>query len=225
MKLKCVIFDMDGLMFDSERIVGECLKKAAKVYGYVITDEFRLQLLGRNKKANENTLKEYFGKDFPNEKISLLTTQYKEKYILENGLPVKEGLYNLLKYLKENNIRIAIASSSSESVIRKYLKITQTYQYIDYIMSGNQVKESKPNPEIFKKVLKHFHINPLEALVLEDSQNGILASYNAHIPVICVPDLVFHDDSVNSLTLKVVHDLNEVIDYLKNTYELSSDNF
>lgn len=214
MEVKCVIFDMDGLMFDSERVVGECFKKAAKEYGYGVSDEIRLQLLGRNKTDNTKTLKGYFGDDYPQEKISQLSTKYKNEYIQKYGLPVKDGLYNLLKYLNDHHIFIAVASSSNYDVIVHYLNISNTYQYIDYIASGDRVHESKPNPEIFINVLNHFQLKPSQALVLEDSKYGILAAVNGHIPVICIPDLVYHDVEINNQTLAVLDNLNQVITFL-----------
>lgn len=215
MSLRCVIFDMDGLMFDSERINGECFKKAAREYGYNVTDEIRLKMLGKSKKNNEKLLKEHFGDNYPAIKISQLSTEYRDEYIKENGLPIKTGLIELLKYLKEHKILVAVASSSLYKVVVRNLKITDTYQYIDYIVSGDQVKQSKPDPEIFMNVLNHYQLNPDEAIVLEDSENGILAAVNGNIPVICIPDLVYHRDEINDLTLVVLKTLADVIEYIK----------
>lgn len=220
MSLKCVIFDMDGLMFDSERINGECFKKAAKEYGYDVTDEIRLKMLGRSKKDNQMMMQKIFGNDYPAIKVSELSTKYRDEYIKQNGLPIKPGLIELLKYLKEKQIYIAVASSSLYKVVVYNLEITDTYQYIDYIVSGNQVKQSKPSPEIFINVLNHYGIKPSEAIVLEDSENGILAAVNGNIPVICIPDLVYHSDKINDMTLAVLKTLNDVIEYIKDRYEL-----
>lgn len=214
MKVKCVIFDMDGLMFDSERIVGECLKKAAKENGYVISDELRLMLLGGSKAANKKILKTYLGNEFPYDKIMTLTKQYRQEYIENYGMPKKTGLDELLIFLKSNNILTAVASSSNIELIRYYLNITNVNKYFDYIIGGNQISESKPNPEIFLKVCKYFNIAPQEALVLEDSNNGVLAAYNGNIPVICIPDLTRPNHQTKPLIMAEVKSLYDVIDIL-----------
>lgn len=215
MKIKCVIFDMDGLMFDSERLVGECLKRAAKEYGYTISDELRVKLLGRSKKANEKTLKEHLGANYPYDDVSVLTRQYTSEYIEEYGLPKKAGLDELLVFLKANNILTAVASSSNIDTIKHYLDITNIDKYFDYIIGGNQVVESKPNPEIFLKACQHFNVAPQEALVLEDSNNGILAAHNGKIPVICIPDLTRPNQQTEPLVQAVVDSLYDVIDIIK----------
>lgn len=215
MEIKCVIFDMDGLMFDTEKIAGMCLKEAASKYGYTVTDEIRFKLLGRSKKDNRKTLKEAFGDDYPFEKISTMSMEIRKDYLNKNGLPVKPGLKNLLQYLKEHNIKTAVASSSNQDLVVQYLKMSGVYDKIDFIIAGDQVSHSKPNPEIFLNVIKHFDIKCNEALVLEDSRSGILAAHNGGIPVICIPDLVKHEDKINDLTLAVLNNLNEVIKYIR----------
>lgn len=213
--MKCVIFDMDGLMFDTERINGDCLKLAAKEFGYTVTDEIRLKLLGRNKIDCQNILIEHLGKDYPIARVSELSAQIRKDYIEENGLPIKEGLIELLQYLKEKHILVTVASSSQYQIIEHYLKLTNIYDYIDYIISGDKVTNSKPDPEIFLKVIEHFHLNTKDALVLEDSESGILAAHHGHIPVICIPDLIYPKKKYQDMTLVILKNLKEVITYLK----------
>ena len=215
MKVKCVIFDMDGLMFDTEKIGGECFKAAALEFGYQVSDKIRFELLGRSKQDNYQILKGYFGSDYPSDKVSELSLKKRNEYIDKYGLPVKPGLKVLLQYLKEHHILTAVASSSNYDMVCDYLKMSNVFELIDYVVAGDQVSHSKPDPEIFLNVVKHFKIKVNEALVLEDSQNGILAAYNGNIPVICIPDLVRHKSSINELCLAVLNDLNEVVDYLR----------
>lgn len=213
MSLKLVIFDMDGLMYDTEPIGMKCMLEAALQHGYEIDKEFALNSIGMNVNDHRKLVLEKFGPDYPYDKISLQSRKMRMDYLLENGITVKPGLKELISYLKQKNILIAIASSSKRETIDTYNKLANLdASLFDYIISGDKVEHSKPSPDIYLKVLEHLHINNEEALVLEDSRNGILAASNAKIKVICVPDLVKHGDDINKLLYKTVPSLNEVID-------------
>ena len=105
-----------------------------------------------------------------------------------------------------------MASSSSIDLINEYLELSKMENEFDFVIGGDAVLHGKPNPELFLRVLKHFNINNDEALVLEDSFNGIMASPNAGIPVICVPDLVVNGPEILALTYKTLPSLFEVKD-------------
>lgn len=217
MNCKCVIFDMDGLMFDSERIVAKLHKDAAKQFGYTITDTMIENLLGGNKERNNAYLIKEFGLQYPVDQIRKVLLDNRDAYIEKHGLPIKKGLIELLQYLKQKEIKIAVASSSPLDVINYYLTITNTKHYIEYIISGDRVAHSKPDPEIFLNVCHHFSIKPSEALVLEDSRNGIMAAVNGNIPVICIPDLIEHNQEITLLTYKTLPSLLDVVDVLEET--------
>lgn len=219
-KYKLVIFDMDGLMFDTENIAGKALQKAALEHGFVISDDLRKELIGGNAARNKALLIERLGDDFPNDEIRLKASAYHHQVIDEKGLDLKEGLIDLVKYLKECDIKIAVASSSHRNVIDKYLAMSNLTNYFDYIISGDRVTHSKPHPEIFLNVCEHFNIDVDDALVLEDSKNGILAASSANIPVICVPDMVYHNQEIFNLTIATVPSLKQV-EMLLRGYEIS----
>lgn len=219
MEVKCVIFDMDGLMFDTERIVSVLHKEAARYYGYDLTDAMIENLLGGNKERNTQYLLEQFGNTYPVEKVRARLLDKYTIYIEENGLPIKKGLKELLFYLKQKNILVAVGSSSPYKIVSHYLDISDTKQYVDYIITGDRVKQSKPHPAIFLNVCDHFQILPSEALVLEDSRNGIMAAVNGNIPVICIPDLVEHPSDIQALTYRTLPSLLDVIMLLKEELE------
>ena len=200
MSLKLVIFDMDGLMYDTEPIGMKCMLETALQYGYKIDQEFALSSIGMNINDHRKKVLEKFGPDYPYDQISLQSRKMRMDYLLNNGIKVKPGLRELIAYLKQKNILIAIASSSKRETIDTYNKLANIDgSLFDYIISGDKVEHSKPSPDIYLKVLEHLHINNEDALVLEDSRNGIL-------------DLVKHGDDINKLLYKTVPSLNEVID-------------
>lgn len=210
MKLKLVIFDMDGLMYDTETIGLECLTKAAKKFGYTIDREFGLSSIGMNAHDYRKMVKEKFGDDYPFDQVSQESRMTRMTYFREHGIAVKPGLKELIEYLKDHDIKMALASSSSKETIDEYNRLAGFSDCFDFIIAGDMVVHSKPDPEIFLKVLEHFKIAKQEALVLEDSRNGIMASHNAQIPVICVPDLVKHDEEITKLTYATLSSLFEV---------------
>ena len=213
--IKAVIFDMDGLMFDTERVGKDAILQSGKDFGYEISLELHSRMLGRNAKDIENMLKEEYGNDFPYKEMWNHVFELMDKYYAEHGIPIKEGLEDLLKFLKEKNIKIAVASSSKTEVIKSHLKSTHLIQYYDFIVGGDQIHHGKPDPEIFLKAVEHFQIQPEEALVLEDSKSGILAAHKGNIPVICIPDLVEHEKEIIDLTWHTLPNLKEVIKMLK----------
>lgn len=214
MDVKCLIFDMDGLMFDSEVIAEKAYKKAAKEFGYEISNDIYYQLLGRSRTDAYIIMKEIMGAEYPATEINKLAHEFKDAHIQEHGLPTKKGLMELLTYVKQKGILMAVASSSDKSVIEWYLTLAGIDSYFDYIISGDQVAHSKPNPEIFLNVCHHLKVKPEESLVLEDSKSGIMAAVNGNIPVICIPDILDHEEEIKKLTYKTLPDLNAVIKYI-----------
>jgi HAD superfamily hydrolase (TIGR01509 family) len=214
MNVKCLIFDMDGLMFDSEVIAEKAYKEAAKEFGYEISNDIYYQLLGRSRTDAYIIMKEIMGEEYPATEINKLAHEFKDAHIQEHGLPTKKGLMELLTYVKQKGILLAVASSSDKSVIEWYLTLADIDSYFDYIISGDQVAHSKPNPEIFLNVCHHLKVKPEESLVLEDSKSGIMAAVNGNIPVICIPDILDHEEEIKKLTYKTLPDLNAVIKYI-----------
>ncbi len=211
MAITLVIFDMDGLMFDTEKLSGECFINAAKEYHYSISQDARLKMLGHSLNDNRRLLKEIYGMDFPFDLISKRGREMREEIISRNGIEMKEGLQELLRYLKKKKIVCAIASSSKRSDIELNISLYKLEEYFAYIISGEDVVNSKPNPEIFLRVIKELGVTPQETLVLEDSENGIEASYNAQIPVICIPDLVQPSQIYENKCLHILKSLLEVM--------------
>lgn len=212
---KLLILDMDGLMFDTEAIGKRFYFQAAREEGYEVSNELYDSLLGGNKTRNRQILMNHFGDDYPYTKIGERTAQLCSEFYKQHGIGVKKGLIELLEYAKQKHIFVAVASSSMHSVVEKNLRLANVNHYIDYVISGDQVEHSKPHPEIFLKACTYFHVMPQDALVLEDSKNGILAARAANIPVICVPDLVFHTRDVFNLTYATVASLDKVIDLIE----------
>ncbi len=209
--VKLVIFDMDGLMFDTENLFFRYYREAAKELGYDLTREFYLKTVGANAAAVKQMTEELLGKEFPRQEASRRAHKQIDELLGEQQIPVKKGLYRLLERLKERGILCAVASSSAGETIQKYLKSAGIEEYFTCLVNGNEVERSKPEPDIFLKACQLCGVRPEEAMVLEDSQNGILAAWRAGIPVICVPDMKEPEPVYAQKTRLLCRDLDEVL--------------
>ncbi len=184
------IFDMDGLMFDTERISVPCWRAAGKKYGITLSDSFFDRIFGMNDRQIKEVFLQTFGRDFPYEAMHTEKAAAQLAIYEQSGAPLEPGLRECLDYAKTAGIACAIASSSSENTVRMLLEKAGLTAYFCLIQSGAELAHSKPAPDIFQRVCAQLHVMPAAALVFEDSANGLLAARAAGIPAIWVPDLV-----------------------------------
>lgn len=211
MKVKAVIFDMDGLMFDTERIYNFAWKHAAGLQEIDISEETLLKIKGSSKAITEKILREDIKKPFDMNKMRQDRDKYTWSHIEKNGLPVKSGLIELLEFLKSNNIKTALATSTKQETASKYLELSQTKKYFDELIFGDMVERGKPNPDIFILACEKIDENTGDCLVLEDSRNGINAGYRAGCKVIMIPDLIKPNQEDKEIVDMVLEDLSKVI--------------
>ena len=187
---KLAIFDMDGVIFDTERLFMETRAVVMKKYGYEHREEDYIRTLGTSGEELRSILLELYGPEYPMDQITKETREALSEAISKNGPPVKKGIRELLNYFGEKEVPCCIASSSPKEVIKEYLLHSGLTPFFEFIVSGDDVSRSKPDPEIFNYACEEAMITPNRALVLEDSPNGIAAAWAARIPTICIPDLV-----------------------------------
>ena len=212
---KAVIFDMDGLMIDSERVTyNEYVKKLAQLGHHDFTEELYRNCLGKNKQGICQVFIDHYGQDFPMDEVWDDVHVWIDES-LRQYVPKKKGLVELLEYLKTNNYKTIVATSSGRARVDEILKNAELTKYFDDTICGDEVIHGKPHPEIFLTACQKLDVKPEEALVLEDSEAGILAAYDGHIDVICVPDMKYPEPQFVEKVTKIVDSLDEVIDYLK----------
>ncbi|ALU15937.1 HAD superfamily hydrolase [Eubacterium limosum] len=216
-KPELVIFDMDGLMFDTERLSHEAWTRTGEENGFRYTMDITRKKLGLGKKGVRALFSQYFGAGAPIEQWHRRSHEIKRELVNEQGAGIiKPGLVSLLKYLAGQGIKTAIASSSDREMIDHYLKITGLSHHFDHITSGEEVEKSKPDPEIFLKTCAALGIAPGEALVLEDAYSGFEAARSGGIPVFFVEDLREPDAHIYEGADGVFKNLNEVQHFLEN---------
>jgi HAD superfamily hydrolase (TIGR01509 family) len=217
-RIELVIFDMDGLMFDTEALTKRAWQEVGKVHNYDIPMQFLLGLLGMNRVSISNQFKTVFGQDFPFDDMYAEQGKCVARIIEEEGLGIKKGLTELLEYLQANNIKKAVATSSSRERASKLLKIAGVFEKFDRVICGDEVTKGKPDPEIFLTVCKKLDVEPENAIVLEDSERGLEAAVAGGMRCILVPDLVEPSEEHVKKAYAKVADLIEVIN-LKELFE------
>ena len=216
MNIKAVLFDMDGLMVDTESLATEAFIHSAKKQGYDMTKEETLMVLGFTTKS----IYEFWENYFRNSDVSgkqLVDDHYKyiENVLFTTGPKKMPYIEELLKYLKENNYKVAVASSSNMNHIINNMEKTGLKKYIDEFASGTEVKNGKPAPDVFLLAAERLGVEPKKCLVLEDSKAGVIAGSSAGAKVIMVPDMFKPDDECKEKAYKIVNNLGEVINMLE----------
>lgn len=205
------IFDMDGLIFDTERLFMEKRAVILREYGYEHREEDYYKTLGTCGEPLLRILHDIYGPDYPAEEISRKARQAVTEHIEACGSAVKPGITELLRYFAQKEVPCCVASSTRRAFVERYLRRAGLDGYFQYILGGDEIRRPKPDPEIFLTACEHFGTEPFRALVLEDSENGIRAAWNARIPVICIPDLVTPAPDLIRKTAGVVRTADEVI--------------
>jgi len=208
--LELIIFDMDGLMFDTERLSFTCWRQAAFHYGYAIDEQMYTKVMGSNVVRGKEIFLEHLGKDFPYEIIRSEKLKNSEKVLKSNGVPIKEGLYELLDYIEHLNLKKAVATSTSRDRTLELLRMAGINNRFDHVLCGDEIENSKPHPEIFIKVAMNLGCLPGKCLVLEDSEAGILAAHRAGMISIMIADMKEPDEEVKLLPIKQMKSLTDV---------------
>ncbi|MBR4022119.1 MAG: HAD family hydrolase [Ruminococcus sp.] len=213
--IKGIIFDMDGRMFDTEKLLVKFWCQAANEHGFDMKQEHVLGIRSLSRKYAIPHLKSIFGDNFDFESIRARRISLMNDYIDKNGFEIKKGLFKLLDYLKEHNYKIAVATATDLERATIYLKKAKVFDYFDEIICGDMIKNGKPDPDIYIKAVEKLNLTADECLALEDSPNGIKSAYNAGCKIIMVPDLSPADETVNKMVLCDAESLDKVINVLE----------
>lgn len=175
--IEAAIFDMDGTMFDTERLRFRMLQTASKLlFGKEMSEQLLMDSLGLSAVSAEALAKKVYGDTFPYKAIRKKADELEIEYVRTNGVPVKPRLLNVLERLKKNDVFIALATSSRRVIAEEYLMNVKIMRFFDVLVCGDEVKKGKPDPEIFRKAANELNCDPSVCLIFEDSSNGLLAA-------------------------------------------------
>jgi HAD hydrolase, family IA, variant 3 len=211
---------MDGLMVDTESLSTEAFINSAKAQGYNMTKEETLKVLGFTKANIYQFWIDYFqGTNVDGKKLVDDHYEYIENVLYTVGPEKMPYVEELLKYLRENNYKIAVASSSDTADIKNNLEKTKLEKYIDEIASGAEVENGKPAPDVFLLAAKRLGVDPKDCLILEDSKAGIKAGKASGAMVFMVPDMFTVDKECEDTADRILTNLGEVIGILEGKNE------
>lgn len=210
-----IIFDMDGILIDSERQSNEGWLWAAGQLGV----DMPMWLIDSFKGAPAELCCKFFD-DYYKGVIDYweakeIRTQHVYKIRETEGIPVKKGVKDIFEYIRNNGLKCAVATSTRRESAEKTLHEIGVWDYLDAVVYGDEVEHGKPEPDIFLRAAKAIGVNPSEAVVVEDSINGIKAGYAADMRVVHIPDTIAIDDDIRKLTYMVCDDLNGLIDVVE----------
>ncbi len=215
METQAIIFDMDGLMLDTEPLYRIVWKQAAADCGYNLTDEIYRGLVGRGRKVAEQILAQTFGPEFPMEQFHTLSREHELKMFTSGPIEKKPGLDELLSYVESRSLPKAVATSTERQIALPLLARMGLLQRFDVVATGDEVPNGKPQPDLFLLAAQRFAIEPSRCLVLEDSEAGVMAAARAGMPVYLVPDLVKPSPEVERLASGVFNSLSDVTTNLR----------
>lgn len=215
MKLKGLIFDMDGTMFDTEVISVSAMEHAAELYGIQLSRETMLGFMGLPGTEIRRQYLELFGDDFDYSGYRRKKIGYQDAVIDRDGVPVKPGLCALLEFARRRGLRCAVATSTNRDRAEDLIRRAGVRAYFDAVICGEDVEQGKPAPDIFCLAAETLGLAPEACAGIEDSRNGILAARRAGLFTILVPDLIPADDDMLKAADLRADSLADVLNFLR----------
>ena len=213
--MRAVVFDMDGVLFDTERVCMESWIAVADLDGLPDMEQIFPQCIGRNANDSKKIVLEAYGQDFDYDRFRKKASDFFWDSIEKNGLPMMAGVREILDWLKEEKWIVGLASSTKRSSVMHHLGQSGIKDYFQAVVTGDMVEHSKPLPDIYLLACRALGIEPCEAYAVEDSPNGIRSAYAAGMCPLMVPDMLQPDEEMRHLSHRIFKDLAEVLDFMK----------
>ncbi len=213
--MKAVVFDMDGILFDTEIVCMKAWMAVAGKNGLPDMDKIFPKCIGLNSNDSRRIVMAAYGEDCDSPHFRQEAADWFQAYLKENGLPVKPGAPELLDWLQGTDCRVGLASSTRSTSVFGHLERSGFGKYFKTVITGDMVEHSKPRPDIYLLACRELGVDPEEAYAIEDSPNGIRAAHAAGMRPVMVPDMIAPDDEMRKLSFLIRTDLFEVLDYLR----------
>lgn len=210
-----LIFDMDGVILDTEQLVRRCWNEIAPEFHADAIDAVFLTTVGTTRVHTCSILRERYGADFPAEEFNNAVSRRYHVIDDAEGVPVKTGARELLQWARDNAYTIGLASSTRQAVVEKELSERGLLPYFDYVFGGDRIARSKPAPDIYETACRALHAVPADTYAIEDSYNGIRAAHAAGMRPIMVPDLLPPTQEMYTLAAHIFPNLTAFHEFLK----------
>ena len=209
------IFDMDGILFDTETVYLEYGKKLLKELNYKVTDELVEKTTGlTNEEAKEIYLEE-IGRDFPYDEITLKVYNYIIDEAQKGNIALMTGAKEMLDFLSSRGKKMVMGTSADSFMANTLLESKGIKDYFSHIITADDVERGKPDPEVFLRGAGKMNINPSKTMVFEDSINGVKAAYGAGMLPVMIPDKLTPAEDIEDMLYKKFDDFLKVIEYFK----------
>lgn len=212
--IKGLIFDMDGLILDTEKLYNIFWKAACKDFGYCLTDSAALSLRSLSGENAKKRFYDLFGEGFDYNAVRAHRIELMDDYIEKNGVEIKPGAKEFLSYAKQKGYKISTATTSPFSRTKNVLKLSGLDIYFDELVCGDMVSHSKPAPDIYILAAKKLRFDVSECLGFEDSPNGVNSIINAGMKAVMIPDLSEPDDDIKKKLFAIRKNLFDAADLL-----------
>ncbi len=208
-QIHAVVFDMDGVLLDSETLYRKFAFQTARELGFTIPEKLHLATIGLTGAAGEELIRAELGEHFPYEEFDHVWRGRVAAAMMEH-VPLKPGVHELLGTLQGLDIPAAIATSSNHGAAHHHLSRADIIAHFDVLVTGDDVDNSKPHPEPFLLAAERLEVEPENCLALEDSYNGIRAAFAAGMQAVMVPDLLPPTDEMKRIASAIVPDLHAI---------------
>lgn len=211
---KAVVFDMDGVLIDTEKIYRMCWKKNGMSIGIPETEMETVcnRVAGGNKASNARVFKDILGEDFEYLPFRQRTLDLFDEYVAEHGIDIKDHVADTLKFLKAHGVKIALATSTERARAKQRLESVGIYEYFDEKVCGDEIEHGKPEPEIYLKACEKLGVDPRDAVAVEDSVNGVISADRAGLFTAMVVDLIPPNDITDKHADVTYYDIQKICD-------------
>lgn len=214
--IEALLFDMDGLLLDTERMQDKIWDKAKEHFHYDFNESFKKEMRGINIQASLKIYEKYFGKNFDYQTVLKWRRAYFMEIAKNEGIPIKKGSLELLRYVRQKGIHCALATSTERNRFMQYIPYLEEniFDFFDVIVDGSMVQHSKPDPEIFLLAADQLGVDIKNCMILEDSINGVKAGIASGAMTVMIPDLMQPTDEIKDKVYCILNDLSKVIDVI-----------
>ena len=211
--MRAVVFDMDGVLFDTERLCRDSWMAVAEKNSLPGMEEVFAQCIGRNANDSKSIVMNAYGEDFDYKAFREEASVWYWDYIEKNGLPVMPGAERLLRWLKERGWIIGLASSTRRPTVLRNLELSGFSDYFSAVITGDMVEHSKPLPDIYLIACRELGVQPEETYAIEDSPNGIRSAHAAGMKALMVPDMLKPNEEMRRLSCRIMENLDQVLEF------------
>lgn len=213
--IRGLIFDMDGVLLDTERIYFECWQKSALEFGFSMKPRHALAVRSCCQQYAEPYLKRMLGEAFDYLAVRNRRRDMVSQYMAENGIQPKSGVLELVQFCQKHQICVAVATATARGLAEERLAMAGLSGIFQNIIGGDDVKHGKPAPDIYQKATSTLQLKPEECIAIEDSPNGIISAFAAGCRPVMVPDLTEPGQEIQPFLFGIATDLQGVIPILE----------